>query len=670
MATKDLIRLAEEIKIRPILTEYLTPAKVKNTFVCLDKDCKNGSGDDGTGATVSKDNLRLLCGKCGKGFSNIDVIANYLGVGTSGKDFVEVIKFGCQIFGLPFADDSPVKNSVETFERLAEAQNNLPSFVKNQGGKWRGLSLHVLQHYLNAGFLPNIYFPKTGKELPAVIIPNDSDNLFARSIIGKDYRNFDKTDTTTIFLPDSDSFDVIVTEGAINGASILQAWLSVYGKEPNFAIIASGGTSGNKNVLERLQKLKASGKNFRAVIAYDKDSNNAGQNAAVNLSKMLINASIDACTVDITKMQDIDLNDVLRNENGTTIIINLVLSAVNFAQVELEKIAREEEREKFGDTIAEYFSTDFSNFVDKNKRYKNRKTGFSNLDKELQGLPSSIVIIAGVPAVGKTSFTLQFVEQMARQGEPAIFITLEQSKGFIHSKILAREINQIEGYPKLDVLPMTAKHVMQGDIYEHANAYRQALKNFSAADFNFRIWQIERPDIDEILIRLETFCNKYPNAIIALDYFQLFGTGAENTKAKLDEVMHKIINFRRKFDVTFLIVSSINRAGYNVDSGLSSLKETGGLEYGADFIFFLQLLTENGEVALEGDIFKAAKQTPRPVQFKCLKNRYGGLFDIGFWYYSAAEIFKPNLEYGEYIDHQQKKKATSSPDDDKNYGES
>jgi hypothetical protein len=38
MATKDLIRLAEKIKSRPILTEYLIPAKVKNTFVCLDKD--------------------------------------------------------------------------------------------------------------------------------------------------------------------------------------------------------------------------------------------------------------------------------------------------------------------------------------------------------------------------------------------------------------------------------------------------------------------------------------------------------------------------------------------------------------------------------------------------------------------------------------------------------
>ena len=68
------------------------------------------------------------------------------------------------------------------------------------------------------------------------------------------------------------------------------------------------------------------------------------------------------------------------------------------------------------------------------------------------------------------------------------------------------------------------------------------------------------------------------------------------------------------------------------------------------------------------NIFKAAKQVPRKVQLKYLKNRFGGLFDIGFFYYSAAEIFKPNLEYGEYIDHRQEKKA-ASPDDYRNYRE-
>lgn len=378
-----------------------------------------------------------------------------------------------------------------------------------------------------------------------------------------------------------------------------------------------------------------------------------------------------------------DLNDILR-EGGNAAVTNAINESLanmekDFAaadeevkKLQAEKAAKEkavaeEERKKFGDTIAEYFSTDFSNFVDNNRQYKNRKTGFENLDEELQGLPPSIVVLAGVPAVGKTSFTLQFAEQMARQREPTIFITLEQSKGFIHSKILAREVNRIEGYPKLDALPMTAKHIMQGDIYEHGDAYRQALENFSAADFNFRIWQVEKPNIDEILKRLETFCSKYPNAVIALDYIQLFGVGAENTKAKLDEVLHKLINFRRKYDVTFLIVSSINRAGYNVDSGLSSLKETGGLEYSADYIFFLQLLTDEGKPAMQGDIFKAAKQVPRQVQLKCLKNRYGGLFDIGFFYYSAAEIFKPNLEYGEFIEHadHKKKKSNKPSDDDK-----
>lgn len=84
-----------------------------------------------------------------------------MSVGTSGKNFIEVIKFVCQKFGIPFTDDTPVKNAVEIFERLAETQNNLASFVKNQGGKWRGLSFETLRH-IKADFLDDIYFPAAG----------------------------------------------------------------------------------------------------------------------------------------------------------------------------------------------------------------------------------------------------------------------------------------------------------------------------------------------------------------------------------------------------------------------------------------------------------------------------------------------------------------------------
>lgn len=90
-----LQEIAEEIKNRPLLVEYLKPAK--RGYVC--PVCGNGSGEDGTGAIVSEDGTRLLCGKCQRGLTNIDVLASYLGKGIKGKEYIEVLKYGMEVMG-------------------------------------------------------------------------------------------------------------------------------------------------------------------------------------------------------------------------------------------------------------------------------------------------------------------------------------------------------------------------------------------------------------------------------------------------------------------------------------------------------------------------------------------------------------------------------------------
>lgn len=356
----------------------------ENQIVC--PICGSGShGNKNTGVEVNSVN-GAWCFHCfaGEDFNGdlIKVVANENNLSTKGKDFFEVLAICAKFLGIsilgsnknkpvknPLPPKNPlpkqlkefnstltIKNPAKPFERLEESRNNLPSFIEKQGGAWRGLSVELM-HCLKWGTLPDVYFTDVKKKLPAVIIPNDKGGIFARAVNDKSYRNNTPTATTTIFLPDSDSFDVIITEGAINGASILAAISA-----PKFGIIASGGTSGNKNVLERLQELKASGKNFRVLIAYDNDSNQSGQKAAVNLLKMLIDARFTACTVDITKKADVDLNDVLRGDNGTVILADMVKSAIAIAQEKLEKSAMEiscradhTQEENFSADSADYF---------------------------------------------------------------------------------------------------------------------------------------------------------------------------------------------------------------------------------------------------------------------------------------------------------------------------
>lgn len=331
--SNDFRILVENLKHRSIPEYMLTLAEDKKSYICV--GCGNGNhGGKGHGAKLNKEETRLLCGVCGKGYSYIDVAAAYYGVDLS--NFVEGVKEICKIEGVEMQNNSSADETVKTeknkqpaekFTRLTEAQNNLPAFIESQGGFWRGLTLETLKR-LNCGFLPDIYFPDAQKKLPAVIIPNDLNNVFCRAVDGGYYRNFSKTSTTTIYLPDSNQFDLIVVEGAINGASIFRAIWEVEGKLPKFGILASGGTSGNKNVFAKIQELKNSGKNIRVLIAYDNDSNSAGQNAAEKLYKMLKKNNVYPLTIDITKTADLDLNDVLQQEGGEFLLFEMVNKAI------------------------------------------------------------------------------------------------------------------------------------------------------------------------------------------------------------------------------------------------------------------------------------------------------------------------------------------------------
>lgn len=656
-----LDQVITELKLRQIPEQWLE--KVKHGYKCI--GCGNGSGNDGTGAVLSEDATRLLCGKCAKGFSYIDVAAHHYSIDLT--NFVDSVKKICEIEGISLDNHFSEKNFVlaETDDKtknkfpetniieniIENSRRNLKNFIDKQGGFWRGLSLDLLKK-LKWGYLKEFAHPKTpNKKFSAIIIPNDKGGIFARGVNSKEYSNISPTATTTIFLPNSASFDLIITEGAINGASILQA----VGMSPDFGIIASGGTSGNENVLVKLQQLKSQGKIFRVLIAYDNDSNMAGQKAAEKLRERLIEASIASCTINITQKPDIDLNDALNANDGTSKLAAMLNDSIQFAKDEFEKIEHSENQILFGDNSAIYFSQHFQDYVDENKKFANRKTGFQNLDDEIKSFKPGIYVLGGLPALGKTSFALQLLEQIARQGETCIFSSYEMEQGYLYSKILAREVAIIESndFSKKIENPLTAVKISQGKIYEHGNAYKIAIKNISETQTSLYIWELDDTNIDSLLSRLQKICAKIARPpIVCIDYLQLLAGNSDNTKAALDDVLHKLFSFRRKTNTTFIIISSLNRMNYHTEISFEAFKETGNIEYSADVIWGLQLDLLKRDAAT---IDAAKKEIPRKIQLKCLKNRFGANFDIGFLYYPNCDTFKPNLEYGDFTDYRPKK---------------
>jgi len=318
-----------------------------NEIIC--PFCGSGTHDNHTGITPTFENGVWLYHCFANGDCEgtlISLIAKANNIEPRGKDFFKVLAIGKKILEIelynvkademtktkkksaPKKKNAPSAEELEKFKKIVEtAQKNLPAFVTEQGGKWRGLSLETLQQ-IQAGFLQGVYFPAAKKELPAVVIPNDSNGVYFRSIEGKFHKNNSPTATTTVFLPSVETFDLIVTEGQINAASIFESFKKSLGKNPKFGIIASGGTSGNENALTKIQELVSAGKKIRVLVAYDNDENNAGTKSAEKLIKQLKKAGIPAFEIDITKTADTDLNDILRQENGFSSLFDKVTAAM------------------------------------------------------------------------------------------------------------------------------------------------------------------------------------------------------------------------------------------------------------------------------------------------------------------------------------------------------
>ena len=288
--------------------------------------------------------------------------------------------------------------------------------------------------------------------------------------------------------------------------------------------------------------------------------------------------------------------------------------------------------------FASFFDKKFQQNVDSMKIFANRKTGFDNLD-EHQIFSPGLYVIGGLPALGKTSFAWQLLEQLALRGEKCVYCSYEMSEFELFSKSLARAV-----FNKDKNTGLTSAGIRRGDT---SPTLQNIVSKFKSSNLDLHVLELQEHDIDDLIFRLRPFCkDKAP--IFVLDYLQIVPVKDSNISPKqaIDVIVRKLKNFERQTNSTFIVVSSFNRLNYAQRVSFESFKESGNIEYSADVVWGLQLYCTNklldGAVSKNRDIIdKAKKANPRQVQLCCLKNRQGINYDIFFKYFPANDCFIP-----------------------------
>mgnify|MGYP002860760638 CR=1 FL=1 len=309
------------------------------------------------------------------------------------------------------------------------------------------------------------------------------------------------------------------------------------------------------------------------------------------------------------------------------------------------------------------------------QQYKDRKTGFPNID-EIQSLYPGLYVVGGISSLGKTTFVHQMADQIAASGQPVLYFSMEQSVMELTTKSLARQIYLHHLRVDSTYHPYTSIEIRNGEAAGTRELVEQRAEYKAKVKGNMCVVQCNHELTVEFLISSVTeYMKQYGvKPTIVVDYLQIMSPSTVNgrpltdTKTNIDHVVHALKAFQMSNSLTIIAICSLNRANYLTPVDFESFKESGGIEYTADSVWGLQLSildedefyykdspTKNGKLVETTDKEKRAMvkeekaMSPRRIQLSVMKNRYGKPnYSVNFEYEGQYDTFIAVDENGYY----------------------
>jgi replicative DNA helicase len=208
------------------------------------------------------------------------------------------------------------------------------------------------------------------------------------------------------------------------------------------------------------------------------------------------------------------------------------------------------------------------------------KTKYSDLDRVIVGMRNQqVVIVAGRPAMGKTTFAMNIAYRLAKYDKmPVGFFSLEMSAVQLTTKLAAIE-TQICNSKMTDLDDATLQQ------------YFTKAGNLG----NLPIFIDDKPSIsiDELRSRAITMKRKNDVKLIVIDYIQLISVKSKgrNREQEVSEISRKIKLLAKELDIPIIAISQLSRSVED-DKGakiphLNHLRESGSIEQDADMVLML-----------------------------------------------------------------------------------
>jgi replicative DNA helicase len=209
-------------------------------------------------------------------------------------------------------------------------------------------------------------------------------------------------------------------------------------------------------------------------------------------------------------------------------------------------------------------------------------TGYVDLDRMTSGMqPGDLIIVAGRPSMGKTSFAMNIGEHVAiEQGLPVAVFSMEMGATQLAMRILCSS-------GRLDQQRVRTGRLIDDDWPRLTSAISKMQESPLHID--------ESPALNALELRararrLARQCGKL--GLVVIDYLQLMSgsSSGENRATEISEISRSLKALAKELDCPVIALSQLNRSleqRPNKRPVMSDLRESGAIEQDADVIIFI-----------------------------------------------------------------------------------
>lgn len=205
------------------------------------------------------------------------------------------------------------------------------------------------------------------------------------------------------------------------------------------------------------------------------------------------------------------------------------------------------------------------------------RTGYLDLDKIIEGLHEQELTLLGArPGVGKTAFSLQMAEHIAKKGVYVYFVSLEMSRKQLGNRIIAREAG-------ID------SHVLRMGWLTEENFAKINEVAGNVADIKMCI-DSESTTIQDIEDKANELKQEKDLGLVVIDYLQLLKSRNKftNREQEVADISRRLKLLSKELDIPVVALCQLNRETEKRRRPLlADLRESGSLEQDADNVIFL-----------------------------------------------------------------------------------